>query len=514
MKQHYSKILLFLLPLNILVTSYHVYNKNKPSITSHHTPIYTSRLLSECDTESSIYDNDEEIISVKEIFDRQTSQRFEEYEERMKEKRQKRKEQRDKNIQKIIQKDKMEKNLAEKIEKGCLMCGCGLGSVAGSVGLFGGIAINIWKNVALDVGIKEAIKAAAAEISAAANAAGAAEIMKLIKSTFFIDKLGETPLQSIFTTKTYTNASVITQAVQKLHFEKCTYDPVTKVRFPYGDGNRHIPICRSVWQQTQAVSKTGERISSMEVIGKTVQNIASDANGVANAAAEAAEATEKAKAIKTSTDAIEAAMKRAKKPNITSGHTNLFRVIFISQNVYEIFTTKSSNRYVPYECDRYKRKTYIYKEGEETENYNYIRDISSSDITSSSQSEYEELYINDIYIPGSPKYKTLIEVVLEPSKRNTFNLSSEPAVPLNHELQNDNIYMYSESNILHVIMDEKPSIISIQDRFLDLLDIPSSSHDDIHKINDETYNIISTKNIYIKPQTRTPPSNKSDEQIS
>ncbi|SOV84090.1 erythrocyte membrane protein 1 (PfEMP1), putative [Plasmodium reichenowi] len=48
----------------------------------------------------------------------------------------------------------------------------------------------------------------------------------------------------------------------------------------------------------------------------------------------------------------------------------------------------------------------------------------------------------------------------------------------------------------------------------DLLYIPSSCHDDIHKINDETYNIISTKHIYIKPQTRTPHSNKSDEQIS
>ncbi|SOV83889.1 erythrocyte membrane protein 1 (PfEMP1), exon 2, putative [Plasmodium reichenowi] len=149
-----------------------------------------------------------------------------------------------------------------------------------------------------------------------------------------------------------------------------------------------------------------------------------------------------------------------------SGRTNIFRVIFIFENAYEIFTTKSSNRYVPYEFGRYKRKTYIYKEGEETENYSYIRDISSSDITSSSQSEYEKLYINDIYVPGSPKYKTLIEVVLEPSKRDTFNLSSEPCVPLNHELQTDNIYMYIQLNILHVIMDEKPFIISIQDRFL------------------------------------------------
>ncbi|EWC79181.1 hypothetical protein C923_00142 [Plasmodium falciparum UGT5.1] len=42
-----------------------------------------------------------------------------------------------------------------------------------------------------------------------------------------------------------------------------------------------------------------------------------------------------------------------------------------------------------------------------------------SDITSSSESEYEELDINDIYVPHAPKYKTLIEVVLEPSGNNT-----------------------------------------------------------------------------------------------
>ncbi|ETW39109.1 hypothetical protein PFTANZ_00171, partial [Plasmodium falciparum Tanzania (2000708)] len=137
MKLHYTKILLFFFPLNILLTSYHAHNKNKPSITPHHTRTTTSRLLSEYDTESSIYDSDEEINSVKEIFERQTSRRFEEYEERMITQRQKYKEQRDKDIQKIILKDKMEKNLAKKIEKGCLRCGCGLGSVAGSIGLFG-----------------------------------------------------------------------------------------------------------------------------------------------------------------------------------------------------------------------------------------------------------------------------------------------------------------------------------------------------------------------------------------
>ncbi|CDO61664.1 rifin [Plasmodium reichenowi] len=163
MKLHCSKVLLFLLPLNILVTTLsNVHNNNEPQTTLHHTPICTSRVLSECDIQSSNY-NDAEMKSVKENFDRQTSQRFEEYEERMKDKRQKHKEQRDKNIQKIILKDKIEKPLEEKVEKYCLICGCGLGGgVAPFVGLFGGLAVNEMKKAAAvaatDVGIKEAIK--------------------------------------------------------------------------------------------------------------------------------------------------------------------------------------------------------------------------------------------------------------------------------------------------------------------------------------------------------------------
>ncbi|SOV78706.1 rifin PIR protein, putative [Plasmodium reichenowi] len=126
MKLHYSEILLFFFPLNILITLYHAHNnENKPSITPHDT--LTNRSLCECDIQSSIYDKDAEMKSVKENFDRLTSQRFEEYEERMIDKRQKRKEERDKRTQEIIEKDKMEKSLAEKVEKGCLRCGCALG---------------------------------------------------------------------------------------------------------------------------------------------------------------------------------------------------------------------------------------------------------------------------------------------------------------------------------------------------------------------------------------------------
>ncbi|ETW52026.1 hypothetical protein PFUGPA_05970 [Plasmodium falciparum Palo Alto/Uganda] len=132
MKMHYSEILFFSLSLNILITSSYAHNKNKPHITQH-TPTNTTRVLSECNLYMPNYDNDADMKSVKENFDRQTSRRFEEYEERVKDKRQKCKEQCDKEIQKIILKDKIQKSLEEKVEKGCLRCGCGLGGVAASI---------------------------------------------------------------------------------------------------------------------------------------------------------------------------------------------------------------------------------------------------------------------------------------------------------------------------------------------------------------------------------------------
>ncbi|CDO61967.1 erythrocyte membrane protein 1, EMP1, exon 2, partial [Plasmodium reichenowi] len=121
---------------------------------------------------------------------------------------------------------------------------------------------------------------------------------------------------------------------------------------------------------------------------------------------------------------------------------------------------------------------------------------SSSDITSS-ESEYEEIDINDIYSYKSPKYKTLIDVVLEPSKRDTFNTPNDissggrPTDQFtdneSNELKNDFIsnMLQSEPNDLpndytsgnsptntnnttttHDNMDEKPFIMSIHDRNL------------------------------------------------
>ncbi|SOS77258.1 rifin [Plasmodium sp. gorilla clade G1] len=172
MNLHYSNILLFSFSLNILVLSTYAHNKNKPCFAPRHIRTITSRVLSECDINASIYDKDPDMKSVKEIFDRQTSQRFEEYNERMITQRKKCKEQRDKDVQKIILNDKIEKSLEEKVEKFCLRCGCGLGGVAAGVGLFGGLGTYGWKisataavyETAKEAGIQAGIQAVIVEI--------------------------------------------------------------------------------------------------------------------------------------------------------------------------------------------------------------------------------------------------------------------------------------------------------------------------------------------------------------
>ncbi|SOS81824.1 erythrocyte membrane protein 1, PfEMP1, putative [Plasmodium sp.] len=153
---------------------------------------------------------------------------------------------------------------------------------------------------------------------------------------------------------------------------------------------------------------------------------------------------------------------------------DLLRVLNIPKGDYEMPTLKSKNRYIPYRSGSYKGKTYIYMEGDTSgDEDKYIWDLSSSDITSS-ESEYEELDINDIYVPGSPKYKTLIEVILEPSKRDIPSNDIEPTNRFTdkewNELKHDFISQYlpnTEPNTLYFDKpEEKPFITSIHDRDL------------------------------------------------
>ncbi|SOS81734.1 PIR protein, putative [Plasmodium sp.] len=188
----------------------------KNTYTTRYTPTNTSRLLCEGDMYTSMYDNDPEMKAVMENYNRQTSDRFKEYDEKMQDKRQKCKEQCDKAIQKIVLKDKLEKeltqkfstletnidtndmptcvckkSLADKTEKFCLNCGLGIGSgvlqASGLLGGIGAVAVNAWKPKALESAITAALKAGASNISAAAKAAGNAQGMKVV--IYFLEQL-------------------------------------------------------------------------------------------------------------------------------------------------------------------------------------------------------------------------------------------------------------------------------------------------------------------------------------
>ncbi|CDO61527.1 rifin [Plasmodium reichenowi] len=291
MKLQCSKILLLFLPLNILV-----YNNNEPQTTPHHTQ--TNRSLCECDIQSSNYDNDPQMKKVMNNFNRQTSQRFEEYKERLKDKRQKRKEERDKNVQEIIDKDKMEKSLADKVEKGCLKCGCGLGGVAASVGLFGGLGIYGSKTAAIAKAVaaaQEAVKdgAMAATIKAAGAEAFKSAIIEGIEKEFGVSILGVQRFESLFKSNTYTNVENIARAINT------QYNPSSCLT---GGHDAHPSICTWVTENFRAAQKIpGKVASTYESIKVGVENVVSEAQNAAGVAAQ--QATKDA--IKASTDAVE-----------------------------------------------------------------------------------------------------------------------------------------------------------------------------------------------------------------
>ncbi|SOS80823.1 rifin [Plasmodium sp. gorilla clade G1] len=212
MKPHYFNILLFFLPLNIFLLSTSQVNvrRNHYSITLHTSktpkPIKSNRSLCECDLYKPNYDNDPEMINLMENFNKQTQQRFHEYDEHINEKRQKCKEQCEKDIQKIILKDKIEKELtdrlaaldtniatqdispcvceksiADKVEKNCLKCGGILGTALPELALLGGISSYMLTNAAPSAAIEAGMKAAVAKLNDLIISVGKSDVdLKLI----------------------------------------------------------------------------------------------------------------------------------------------------------------------------------------------------------------------------------------------------------------------------------------------------------------------------------------------
>ncbi|KNG75274.1 rifin [Plasmodium falciparum IGH-CR14] len=188
MKVPYTNILLlYAFNLIILLISCHINIQKYHYITALHTSntekIPSTRVLCECDIYTSIYDKDPEMKRIMQQFDERTSERFHEYDERIQEKRKTCKEQCEKDIQKIILKDKIEKELKQnldalhadittkdiptyvfekslsgKLEKTCLKCTYGLGSNVPLLGLINGVGIYATaQSAAMKVFISETI---------------------------------------------------------------------------------------------------------------------------------------------------------------------------------------------------------------------------------------------------------------------------------------------------------------------------------------------------------------------
>ncbi|SPJ08696.1 rifin PIR protein,putative [Plasmodium sp. DRC-Itaito] len=225
MKFHYINMLLFALPLNILV------NTHKKTSITHHTPkIPTNRLLCECDLYMPNYDSDPEMKSVMDNFNKQTQQRLREYDDRMVEKRKQCKDKCDKESQKIILKDKIEKELmdkfvilqtdiqkdaiptcvceksmADKTEKFCLNCGTNMGVAVPGLGVLGAYGAHSMVQTAITAGIDFATKAGIR----AGTQAGIQAAIQGVTTEFFLNTLGGKTLEVVITSKTYNDTMLI-----------------------------------------------------------------------------------------------------------------------------------------------------------------------------------------------------------------------------------------------------------------------------------------------------------------
>ncbi|SOS77983.1 rifin [Plasmodium sp. gorilla clade G1] len=339
MKVHYINILLFYLPLNILLTSLqvnvHKYHYNTTLHTTNNKPTKSHRLLWECDIYTSIYDKDSEMKRVMQQFDERTSERFHEYDERIQEKRKTCKEQCEKDIQKIILKDKIEKELteklealetniktediptcvceksvADKVEKTCLKCGGVLGGgVAPSLGLLGGIGglvINNWTNTPFyKAFVAFAKKEGIAAGAKAGDAAGVAKVIELVKSEFDVSTVANNTLGSIFNAKNYADEALITKSVFFEFKATCSTSASedTSLLCFFGSRDGLVP---------------GTPASAEKVIGTTAKKIVKQ---VTTFASEAADATAK----ETTNGLIEAEVTK-----ITSAGANLYTGIVYS----------------------------------------------------------------------------------------------------------------------------------------------------------------------------------------
>ncbi|ETW56869.1 hypothetical protein PFUGPA_01201 [Plasmodium falciparum Palo Alto/Uganda] len=320
MKVHYINILMLADPLNILV-----YNQRNHKTITHHTPnespIKTHRSLCECELYvPQNYDNDPEMKSVMKNFDRQTSERLREYDERMNKNRKKCKDQCDKDIQKIILKDKIEKELKEKlatletnintkdlpiceceksltdkVEKGCLGCGLLGSGIAPNVGLFGEVALGAWKTAALVTAKKLAAEAGAAAGLKAGDALGM-EIVTLGLKSLKVDTLKSGIFKSFVTTSRYTEVTGLVNIIDTQINDACSPFSIVKEA-----------ICALRENFGLEAVPGGRQVEQIDVIRRVLNEALKKATSSANAKATQVAATKTAAFETAQKGAIEAA---------------------------------------------------------------------------------------------------------------------------------------------------------------------------------------------------------------
>ncbi|SOS78633.1 PIR protein, putative [Plasmodium sp. gorilla clade G1] len=325
MKVHYINILFFAVPLNILVTSCHENSHNKPSTTPSH--IQTTRLLCECELFApQNYDNDPEMKRVMQKFHDRTTQRLQEYHESLQEKRQICKDTCDKEIQKIVLKDKIEKeltekfsalhtdiqsddiptcicekSLADKVEKGCLTCGSILGAAMPEVGSIGGsllYALNQWKTGAL----LSATNYATAKGLAAGKIAGDSKGMEVVifgLKHFRVDELFPDIFNPFVTTRHYTEVANIASTIDAKYSTTClSLDSTFKAPAACSDFQYNFGIF------TKGSSAPGPPAST--AIPRGLKGILENATKTANARAAEVSSTTYSKILTKQTALIEA----------------------------------------------------------------------------------------------------------------------------------------------------------------------------------------------------------------
>ncbi|EUT82881.1 hypothetical protein PFAG_03630, partial [Plasmodium falciparum Santa Lucia] len=271
MKIHYINILLFAVPLNILLLSSQVYNQRNHNVTLHKSTT-TLRLLCECELYApSNYDNDPHMKEVMEIFDRQTSERFHEYDERMKTTRQKCKDKCDKEIQKIILKDKLEKqmaqqlttldpnittediptcicekSLADKTEKFCLNCGKTMGGVAPGWGLVSGLWYATWTQYVTQAPIQKGIEA----------------VISILEDMPGITDLPGFNLANIINPTNYSSDSLITNAIYAVAKPICDVPDNASLKFCMLSSYNGSTIIKQVSGGAKSAATFGEQTTS------------------------------------------------------------------------------------------------------------------------------------------------------------------------------------------------------------------------------------------------------------